>query len=650
MANTLCVGIDLGCDTLKLSYSFNEGGKIRYGKFEENTGVTQVGIPAVAYYNGASGWLFGNQVEMGEEKSFLNIVKVKSLLSLLYPREGCKWGHEDYPNQDYYFNSFQFPKFYFPTTNRTLDDFKSMIDSGRTFTVAGCTPQKVCEMFFVYVKGIVTRCAKELMTCRNLRFDKVKYSVVFPMYAGKMYEEELGRLIFKAFGTKPAKSMDCARALSMFAASRGVVDGDEGILLFDMGEETISVVKCFLNGAKKVVVEAAADHSKPVKVGGNDVDFNIAGFIEDKIKDRETVGSPSAGSVGHIHEEGLQTKQYLFLKEIKKAKMMLSIPGLNGLFKDGVPVSIHRDLYIQRTLTTKDLQSCVGTLSKDKVAEKVLKYIVKECKRAVNEDVSKIFLSGGLTETYGLVDFLKVQIEKEFRNRKNKFRLYTFDDYKNDGDSFTIQSYEDSVYAPSVGAAIVALNNSDVSAGLTYSYGTFIERDGKRLLEIFADRGTAYDDNKAVEFSTGDLRLNGTIHEEFFSVRLSKSSIKSKKGEGEVEYCINNGEPYLIIGKPDTKEREAVKRKFQLTEISGRGALIKCTYLGKVIKSLSPGLKMREGIKMHPGNTKAEPFIINTGFSTTSEAVYKDGTTGKVDTARVSVRFEDVNGFNVEKS
>lgn len=650
MANTLSVGIDLGCDTLKLSYAFKKGNKIDYGKLEESTGIKQVGIPAVAYYDAAKGWLFGNQVEMGEEKSFLNIVKIKSLLSLLYPKEGCKFGSEVYPNEKYYYQHFHFPKFYFPTTNRTLENFPSLIETDRTFKVEGCTPSNVCEKFFAYVKGIVVNCVKQLMTTKKIKFDEVKYSVVYPMYSGKMYQDELNRLVEKTFKKPPEKSMDSARALSMFASTRGAVQDDEGILLFDMGEETISVVKCFLNGNKKVVVEAAVDHSRPEKVGGNDVDFNIATFIEEGIKDRETVGSPSAGKIGHIHEEGLQTKQYLFLKEIKKAKMMLSISGLNDLFKDGVPVSIHRDLYIQRTLTTCDLQDCVGTLSKDKVAAKVLDYVVKECKREVNEDVSKIFLSGGLAETYGLVDFLKVQIAKAFKKRKTKFEICTFDDFNQDGESFTIQSYEDSVYAASVGAAIVALNGDDVSAGLTFSYGTFVENNGKRLLEIFADRGTAYDDNKTVEFSTPNLILNGTIEEEFFSIRLSLSSVAVKKGEGDVEYYSDKGNNYLVIGKPGSKEREAVKKKFQLNEISSRNAKIKCSYKGKVIYRLKPGLKMREGIRLKPGKAKAEPFIYNTGYSTLAEAVFTDNTKANVDTSAVDVRFDDVNGFNVVKS
>ncbi|MGN1373300.1 MAG: hypothetical protein ACI4VK_04560 [Candidatus Coproplasma sp.] len=652
MSNILCVGIDLGCDTLKLSYAYSEDNKPQYGKLEENTGIKQVAIPAVAYYDSAKGWLFGNQVEMGEEKSFLNIVKIKSLLSLLYPKEGCEWGKEVYPNQDYYFKKCYFPKFYFPTTNRTLENFKFLIDTDRAFTVAKCTPSHVCELFFKYVKSIVDKSLAKLYSRKKKQFDEVRFSVVFPMHAGKMYEDELNRLVGKTFGIKPVKSMDSARALSMFAMERGAVEGDEGILLFDMGEETISVVKCFLNGDKKVVVEAAVDHSFPVKVGGNDIDFNIANYIEETIRDRETVGSPSVGKIGHIHEEGLQTKQYLFLKEIKKAKMMLSISGLDSLFKDGVPLSIHRDLYIQRTLTSDDLQQCVGTSTNDKVAEKVLKYIVEECKRTVNDDVTKIFLSGGMTETFGLVDYIKVQIDKKFSSRKNKFKVFTFDDFKDDGDSLVIQSYEDSVYAASVGAAMVALHDSDVSAGLTYSYGTFIESGGKRCLEIFADRGTAYDDKKEVIFSTDKLSLRGTIPEEFFCVRISQSSINNRKCEGEdgIEYIVSKGKTYLVIGRPDTKERKTIEKRFQLTAMSDKNAKIECYYQGKLFEKFEPQPDMQEGILLKPGNSSAQPFIKNVSGQRLSVATGFDGVSSMVYLHMVDIRFKGVHGFNVVKS
>ncbi|MGN0807720.1 MAG: hypothetical protein ACI4MN_04650 [Candidatus Coproplasma sp.] len=648
MASTLCVGIDLGCDTLKLSYAYSDGTKTIYGKLEENTGVKQVAIPAVAYFDGDK-WVFGNEVEMGEEKSFVNIVKIKALLSLLYPKPDCERGKEIYPNEKHYYENDHFPKFYFPTTNRTLENFPSLIDSDRTFRAEGYTPRKVCELFFKYVKGIIVKAVNELAKRTGQEFN-LKFSVVHPMYAGDKYVSELGDLVYKVFGVKPAKIMDSARALSMFAAVRGVVKDDEGILLFDMGEETISVVKSFINGKGKVVVEAAIDHSDPEKIGGNDVDFNIATFIEDTIKDRETVGSPSAGDSGHIHEEGLQSKQYLFLKEIKKAKMMLSISSLNGLFEGGVPVSIHRDLYIQRTLTKEDLMRCVGMSGNDKVAKRVLDYIVAECELAVNDDVSKIILTGGLAETYGFVQYLKIKIAQALKGRNTKIEVYTFDDYKEDGDRLTIQSHEDSVYAPSVGAAIVALKNYDVSAGLTYSYGTYTEKDGKRFLEIFADRGSAYNEKKESVFSTGSLTLYRSVDEEFFTVRLSQSSIDKRKAEGEVEYYTIDGKNYLVIGEPGTRERMRAERKFQLKSIFGSQAKICCKYLGRPIDKIPSGLKMREGIIIKPHGSEAVPFIENLHVTSFSKVIYSGGYTGFIDTGKIELYFTGVKNFNVIKS
>ncbi len=102
MADILSVGIDLGCDTLKLSYAYlkTAGGKdVRYGKFERNEAVRHVAIPAVAYYDGAHGWIFGGDVEKGEEKPFINVVKIKSLFSLLSPeRASGAHGEETYPD------------------------------------------------------------------------------------------------------------------------------------------------------------------------------------------------------------------------------------------------------------------------------------------------------------------------------------------------------------------------------------------------------------------------------------------------------------------------------------------------------------------------------------------------------------------------
>jgi len=124
MANVLSIGIDLGCDTLKLSYAYETStargaSKVVYGKIEKKENVRRVAIPAVAYYNSAAGWIFGSDVEKGEEKPFINVVKIKTLLSLLFPevksgRIVTVNGAEIYPNSNYYYKDNFFPKFFFP--------------------------------------------------------------------------------------------------------------------------------------------------------------------------------------------------------------------------------------------------------------------------------------------------------------------------------------------------------------------------------------------------------------------------------------------------------------------------------------------------------------------------------------------------------
>ncbi|MDE7301021.1 MAG: hypothetical protein K2N47_02515, partial [Clostridia bacterium] len=343
MANVLSVGIDLGRDTLKLSYAYlrKGGDEVAYGKFEYNESVRHVAIPAVAYYDNAAGWIFAGDVDKGGEKPFINVVKIKTLLSLLYPQG--KGRTEKYPNKDYFYKENWFPKFFFPTRQKNLADFESIIRGDGAFKAEGYTPRKVCEEFFAFVKTVVDDGIAEVEEAAKIKFDKVKYAIVHPSNVGKLYVDELIDLVKKSFGTAPSRVMNNGRALSMFAKERGAVKSDEEILIFDMGEDTISVLKCFLNDDGKVVVEPAADHSPPAEIGGNDVDFSIADYIENSILKRETVGSPSYGETGHIYEEGLQAKQYLFLKEIKKAKLLLSIPSLAKIFKKGVPVSLHRD-------------------------------------------------------------------------------------------------------------------------------------------------------------------------------------------------------------------------------------------------------------------------------------------------------------------
>ena len=645
----MSIGIDLGCDTLKLSYAFNKSSSVVYGKIEKEESVRHVAVPAIAYYDAAAGWLFGSDVEKGDEKPFINVVRIKTLFSLLYPqtekgRTVKKNGGEVYPNSGYFFRDNRFPKFFFPTRQKNLDNFAELIKDERTFVAEGYTPQKVCKMFFEYARDIVMDGVKKLEKKVKKHFDEVRLSLVHPSQVGKLYVTELSAAVKAAFGKAPHKVMNSGRALSMFALERGAVRSDEEILIFDMGEDTLSVLKCFINDEGNVVVEPAADHSMPVNIGGNDVDFSIADYIEGTISRRETVGSPSYGEQGHIYEEGLQAKQYQFLKEIKKAKLLLSIPSLESVFKGGVPVSLHRDLYLQLRLSKAELKRSIGIEDDSGIARKILDYVLSELDLPVNSEVKKVFLTGGLVETCGLLSYIKAGVKESGKN----VMVRTFEDHMDNGDGLIIQTYEDSVYAPSVGAAVVSLKNYDVSAGLTFSYGTWMSYRGQKVLVLLVGRGFIIDENKS-EKLFASCNLQGTVKEEIFSVRLSKSSVGKRRYEGEISYITVDGVTYLCIGEPDSPQRKRVENRFQLKTISGSKARLVCTYRGREIADCDPRISVIEGVKTRPDSNVMTPFIERSGDGKRRIRVrFTDGGYGTVREGDIEVKFEGVKTFEGE--
>lgn len=645
----MSIGIDLGCDTLKLSYAFSKSSSVVYGKIEKEESVRHVAVPAVAYYEAKDGWLFGSDVEKGEEKPFINVVRIKTLFSLLYPQTENgkivkKKGEEVYPNSDYFFHGDQFPKFFFPTRQKNLDNFPELIKDERTFTAAGYTPQKVCKMFFAYAREIVMDGINKLEKKVKKHFDEVRLSLVHPSQVGKLYVAELSAAVKTAFGKAPHKVMNSGRALSMFAMERGAVRSDDEILIFDMGEDTLSVLKCFINDDGNVVVEPSADHSLPINIGGNDVDFSIADYIEGTISRRETVGSPSFGEQGHIFEEGLQAKQYQFLKEIKKAKLLLSIPSLEDVFKDGVPVSLHRDLYLQLRVTKAELKRSIGIADDSGIARSILDYVLAELDLPVNSEVKKVFLTGGLVETCGLLSYIKAGVKASGKN----VMVRTFEDHMDNGDSLIIQTYEDSVYAPSVGAAVVSLKNYEVSAGLTNSYGTWMSYRGKKILVLLVGRGYIFDEN-ASEKLFASCNLQGTVKEEIFSVRLSKSTVAKRPYEGEIDYVTAEGVTYLCIGEPNTPQRKRVEKKFQLKNISGSRARVVCSYNGREILDCEPRLSVIEGVKTRPDSSVMTPFIEKSGAGNRRIRVkYTDGGSGTLRESDIEIKFEGVKTFEGE--
>ena len=89
MTVNFCIGLDLGSDTMKIAYAYTADGAERSGKIScGDTSLTA--IPAVAYFDAENDkWYFGEQVDKAAEESFITVVKIKRLLSLLYGAGGA---------------------------------------------------------------------------------------------------------------------------------------------------------------------------------------------------------------------------------------------------------------------------------------------------------------------------------------------------------------------------------------------------------------------------------------------------------------------------------------------------------------------------------------------------------------------------------
>lgn len=373
----LNIGIDLGSDSLKIAFAYSgskfkfKKGSFRYGKFESDSENIRVALPALAYYDDDKGaWIFGDEVEKKSASSFVKVIKLKSLLSLLIPGGDLD---ANISNKALYEKGNHFPKFFFPTRRGMDENFQTAVDEGRTFTVEGYTPKKLLEEFFKkYVYKIVKENVELLAVAHEIdvSMSDLRTTVVHPPKVGDAYVAELRRLVGVAFGREPYKALSTVKALALYAFRREMIKAGEEALLFDMGEEDISVAKAFMNGSQ-VLIEGAEGHNDPLPLGGVDVDDAIAQYIENSISHRVTLGRLLPAEQDPGPEKPIVGKQYLFMKNVKKAKIVLSRPDdEESAFHDGVPIGLHCELYIQRLLTRPQFDACIG-ISERIVAEAV---------------------------------------------------------------------------------------------------------------------------------------------------------------------------------------------------------------------------------------------------------------------------------------
>lgn len=624
---TLALCYDLGNDSLKISYAFKEAfGRITFGKIIEDNVIKSSTIASDAYYDTADDmWYFGKQIEYLPDADFLYTVNIKDLL-LLLRKTGDK--NIDESNSSYYYKGNEFPKYYFPNKVEKVSEYKIKIDRDYTFKVNKCTPQMVCEKYFLFVSSIVYKTLPRIEAKHGISIKDIKLSICYPSNVGKAYLEELTTLINNSFSNincMVERTVSSTKALTYYAEYLNKISDDDHFLVFDIGDETISVSKAtFIAGSSdkggKVLIDGKYGHKEPEAIGGNYIDEAIAKVIENDLSKSETMGSESYGSSGHISEEGLYSKQLLMLKNIKKAKLVLSC-GLSSkpMFSKGVPISIIKHSIIQRLLTKDDLEKCIGVKgdSTQSIASKIRDYIISEASTINNEDVNKIFLAGGTIETLGLLKYLQEEVKKVFKNKK--IEVLTFETEHNSDDNYLgITEYEDSVYSPAMGGNYIVLDDIQIKTCIYYSYATYGYYKGvpsqttkKKVLKVFADKGSELKQNDITVFSE-KFDIMESTNDEMYSVSYSLKDFSRKRSEANLFYCTVDKKNSIVIGdKGDEYRRKS--EAFADLKVIGTGRL-RLTYMGTEIKIISDnianGIQIEEGIELNSEGL-AKAFVKN---------------------------------------
>lgn len=647
----LFIGLDLGSDMLKIAFAYRTGAgrsDLCFGKLCDSNYLTSVAIPAVAFYDKRTGgWIYGSAVNKSSNDSYVTVVKIKTLLSLLSEKESEQITSL---NKTYYWQKNHFPKFFFPIQRSLVEDFcGEMVDKNRTFTVKDYTPAKVCEEYFKYIQSVVSERVKALEAKRGVKFDGPEIAVVHPPKVGGEYVDELNRLVENAFGNKSVvKVLNSTKAISLFAVELKMINPDESFLVFDMGEEDISVAQATYSSRYGVLIDGVDGHSRPVELGGLNVDEAIYDYIENSIKERETVGTPSAGQDGHIYESSVFAKQYLLMKEIKKSKVALSYKG-GSYFPKGVPLSIYREVILQKNLTLPEFQS--ATLE---VIKKISRYIIDELKRPINDKVKKVILSGGLVETYSLFNYIEREASKYCPSKQILSVTTTAPK-----DDFDLKDNEDASYAPAIGGALVALNNIEIKTMLSLSYGTWTGNTANKALKIFAERGSILPSDGSKFYTNEISLLSATVDdEEIYSLVVNSDEIAadadlppSQRRFKNIDY---DGKKAVILGDKGSIKRRNCSHDLGLETVSGGEAnsQIGLWYKGTRVYKITPvafqkNVTFKEGIIVDK-NGRATPTIVisDTCHRYSFDIICVDGYEGRVLGKDLNIAFLSVKSFN----
>ncbi|MCD8201042.1 MAG: hypothetical protein LUD47_03135 [Clostridia bacterium] len=644
MKKDVNICIDLGGDTVKIACAYHDDdGSAKISRVIDPK-YSDSAIPAIAHYDSASNlWRYGYEIGRRNETSFDTVVKIKDILSIVYKNAGFYAGEHLFP-------VFNFPKthdideqYYIRYGKEGYDKKKREYYDSLHFEAPSFTPKMVCEGFFKYLADIAESFLRHVLpesVGDVFNGGGVKYTLLYAPkiakqqnlegeYSTEDYISEYKRLVMLGFGIKSdenIKLLSSAKALAMMASNSGKVSTEKGALLFDLGEEFISVVKANthrIKGDFVVCIDGLSGHSDPVKIGGNDIDSAIGESIERALAQKENLGDAAYGESGRTNEKGLKSKTYLFLKSIKSAKSIFSSQSHEINYPHGVPVSVVRDVEVFRNITKGDICESIGikdgAISGDKangdykIAKKISDYVVGELKnhKASNRDVEKIYLCGGVAGTCDLISAVKEEVGKVRHDVVVGNFIECFSGTHSSGDAYAFREKDMYSYAPAVGGALVGLNNLSVRVLLTKTYGTVFEwndkrvpRDRKSHFSVLVDRGTDLEfegnpnltaDGKYLEFKQSNLRIFDPETKPFvvYATNITSEDIArsykmyEKKNGYSVRYfdSPDGSGPYLYIpyGNPmhsdsfgaleEEREAAAIREMLDIEYVTGDSSM-----------------------------------------------------------------------------
>ncbi|MCQ2742695.1 MAG: hypothetical protein MJ239_05290 [Bacilli bacterium] len=593
---------DLGSDTLKVSYAHkaSSSDEAVFGKIE-NFDTPINAFPAIAVFNkestGEGQWLFGDEAYCQSEFSY--IVKIKEMLELVNEGKESK-------NYQYYSGKTKFPLFIFPAPRKRLSDYEKVVSNEFRSFDGKITPRQLVLDFFAFIKRNIEKFLGEYLPSCGL----VHYNVVLPNIVNANYRDELDSILSAVFGKcyEPNKKANSAKSVAKYLEYDGQVASGDRFLLFEMGENAVSVVKGKILG-NGMCIEGVEGHEEPIELGGYDVDKCVNDNISKAVSDRETLGQDGGDS--STPESMTSGKLFSFMKDIKLSKSILSSKRFSDSY---VPISMDNDLVVCQSISKKQLRNWIGItddldIVSGSLAEKLIEgYIGKELSKAMNSDVTKIILIGGLASTLNFVEAVNKYIGQKFPTVQIA-NPYFVSSTRNDS---RILPEEAVLYASSVSGALFNCLAWKIDTVFSLSYGTNLQfslREGQYDSEVISHSDIVYfelfEKNKPV--TSGKLEPDG-IHYRHKTEKMEDLGIHIwMKADAPIYFFSAQNSPKELLekclgfrrgGKPYRSDESFLKKNFY-NESGNPSNLNRWVKIGKDV-----GGRDNECVAMNPWATE----------------------------------------------